>query len=255
MTTTIRPAAPNHVPTKRGPMSSLRKTALVAGLLYVITFISIPTLFLYNSVLKDPNFITGSGPVTPVIIGAILEVIVALTGVGTAVALYPVVKRQNEGVALGFVGSRTLEGAAIVAGVVSLLSVVSLRQAGAGAAALVTGQALVANYNWFFLLGQSLMPVMNALLLGSLLYRSRLVPRILPVVGFIGAALLLTSDVAVLFGVWDRISGPSGLLAIPIALWEFSLGVYLIVRGFKPSPITAGMTAGSTRPAHQDATV
>jgi Domain of unknown function (DUF4386) len=243
MTTTIR------------TMSSLRKTALVAGLLYVITFISIPTLFLYNSVLKDPNFIVGSGPVTPVIIGAILEVIVALTGVGTAVALYPVVKRQNEGVALGFVGSRTLEGAAIVAGVVSLLSVVSLRQAGAGAAALVTGQALVANYNWFFLLGQSLMPAMNALLLGSLLYRSRLVPRILPVVGFIGAALLLTSDVAVLFGLWDRISGPSGLLAISIALWEFSLGVYLIVRGFRPSPITAGMTAGSTRPAHQDAAV
>jgi hypothetical protein len=254
MTTTARTTAPN-VPTKRGPMSSLRKTALVAGLLYVITFISIPTLLLYNSVLLDPNFIIGTGPVTPVIIGAILEVIVALTGVGTAVALYPVVKRQNEGVALGFVGSRTLEGAAIVAGVVSLLSVVSLRQAGAGAAALVTGQALVANYNWFFLLGQSLMPVMNALLLGSLLYRSRLVPRVLPIVGFIGAALLLTSDIAVLFGLWDRISAPSGLLAIPIALWEFSLGVYLIVKGFKPSPITAGMTAGSTRSAHQDATV
>jgi hypothetical protein len=234
-------------------MSSLRKTALVAGLLYVITFISIPTLFLYGPVLSDPNFIVGSGPDTPIIIGAILEVIVALTGVGTAVALYPVVKRQNEGVALGFVGSRTLEGAAIVAGVVSLLSVVSLRQAGAGAAAVVTGQALVANYNWFFLLGQSLMPVMNALLLGSLLYRSRLVPRVLPIVGFIGAALLLTSDIAVLFGLWDRISAPSGLLAIPIALWEFSLGVYLIVKGFKPSPITAGMTAGSTRPAHQDA--
>jgi hypothetical protein len=230
-------------------MDSLRKTALVAGVLYVITFVSIPTLVLYGPVLGDPNYIVGPGPDTAVIIGAILEVIVALAGVGTAVALYPVVKRQNEGVALGFVGSRTLEGAAIVAGVVSLLSLVTLRQAGAGANAAATGQALVAQYNWFFLLGQSLMPVLNALLLGSLLYRSRLVPRVLPVVAFIGAALLLVSDVAVLFGAWDRISAPSGLLALPIALWEFSLGIYLIVKGFKPSPITAGMTASSTRAA------
>ena len=229
-------------------MDSLRKTALVAGLLYVITFVSIPTLVLYRPVLSDPNYIVGPGPDTPVIIGGILEVIVALAGVGTAVVLYPVVKRQNEAAALGFVGSRTLEGAAIVAGVVSLLSLVTLRQAGAGAGALATGQALAASYNWFFLLGQSLMPVVNALLLGSLLYRSRLVPRILPLVGLIGAPILLASDIAVLFGLWDRISAPSGLLALPIALWEFSLGVYLIVKGFKPSPITAGMTAINNQP-------
>jgi hypothetical protein len=254
MTSTVRNTAPN-VPTKRVPMSSLRKTALVAGALYVITFISIPTLVLYSPVLSNPNYIVGSGPDTPVIIGAILEVIVALAGVGTAVALYPVVKRQNEGVALGFVASRTLEGAAIVAGVVSLLSLVTLRQAGAGAGALVTGQALVGSYNWFFLLGQSLMPAVNALLLGSLLYRSRLVPRILPLVGLIGAPLLLASDIAVLFGLWDRISAPSGILALPIAAWEFSLGIYLLIKGFKPSPITAGMTATSTRPGYQDAAV
>jgi hypothetical protein len=237
------------------PMDSLRKTAFVAGALYVITFISIPTLVLYGPVLSDPSYIAGPGPDTPVIIGAILEVIVALAGVGTAVALYPVVKRQNEGLALGFVGSRTLEGAAIVAGVVSLLSVVTLRQAGAGGGALVTGHALVAQYNWLFLLGQSLMPALNALLLGSLLYRSRLVPRILPLVGLIGAPLLLASDIAVLFGLWDRISAPSGILALPIAAWEFSLGVYLLVKGFKPSPITARLTASNGRPAYQDASV
>jgi hypothetical protein len=229
-------------------MDSLRKTALVAGLLYVITFVSIPTLVLYGPVLSDPNYIVGPGPDSAVIIGAILEVIVALAGVGTAVVLYPVVKRQNEAAALGFVGSRTLEGAAIVAGVVSLLSLVTLRQAGAGAGALATGQALAASYNWFFLLGQSLMPVVNALLLGSLLYRSRLVPRILPLVGLIGAPILLASDIAVLFGLWDRISAPSGLLALPIALWEFSLGVYLIVKGFKPSPLTAGITTAGAQP-------
>ena len=167
MTTTIQPTRAKTNATKGVPMDSLRKTALVAGVLYVITFVSIPTLVLYGPVLSDPNYIVGPGPDTAVIIGAILEVIVALAGVGTAVALYPVVKRQNEGVALGFVGSRTLEGAAIVAGVVSLLSLVTLRQAGAGANAAATGQALVAQYNWFFLLGQSLMPVLNALLLGS----------------------------------------------------------------------------------------
>jgi hypothetical protein len=223
-------------------MNSLRRTALVAGLLYLLTFVSIPTLVLYGPVLSDPNYIVGPGPDTSVIIGGILEVIVALAGIGTAVVLFPVVKRQNEAAALGFVGSRTLEAAAIVAGVVALMSIVTLRQAEAGVGALASGQALVAQYNWFFLLGQSLMPVVNALLLGSLLYQSRLVPRILPVVGFIGAALLLASDVAVLFALWGRVSGPSGLLAIPIALWEFSLGVYLTVKGFRPSPITYGMT-------------
>jgi hypothetical protein len=248
MTTTTQPTRAKTTATKGVPMDPLRKTALVAGLLYVITFVSIPTLVLYGPVLSDPNYIVGPGPDTPVIIGGILEVIVALAGVGTAVVLYPVVKRQNEAAALGFVGSRTLEGAAIVAGVVSLLSLVTLRQAGAGAGALATGQALAASYNWFFLLGQSLMPVVNALLLGSLLYRSRLVPRILPLVGLIGAPILLASDIAVLFGLWDRISAPSGLLALPIALWEFSLGVYLIVKGFKPSPITAGMTAINNQP-------
>ena len=241
--------------TKRVPMDSLRKTALVAGALYVLTFISIPTLALYGPVRNDPNFILGPGPDTPVIFGGVLEIIVAFAGIGTAVVLYPVVKRQNEAAAMGFVGARVLEAAAIVAGVVGLLSVVTLRQAGAGPDAVVTGQALVAQYDWSFHLGQSLIPVANALLLGSLLYRSRLVPRILPLVGFIGAPLLLASDIAVLFGLWERVSGPSGLLAIPIALWEFSLGVYLVVKGFRPSPITAGMVAATTRPAYQNAAV
>jgi hypothetical protein len=152
-----------------------------------------------------------------------------------------VVKRQNEAVALGFVSTRVLEAGTIFVGVASLLAVVTLRQTGAGPDALVTGQALVALYDRMFLLGQSFIPALNALLLGSLLYRSRLVPRVLPVVGFVGAALLLASDVAVLFGLWDRVSALSAIAALPIALWEFSLGAYLVVKGFKPSPITAGM--------------
>jgi branched-subunit amino acid transport protein AzlD len=229
--------------TKRVPMDSLRKSALVAGVIYLITFISIPTLTLYGPVRNDPNYIVGPGPDTPVIFSGVLEIIVALACIGTAVVLYPVVKRQNEAVAMGFIGARVLEAAAIFAGVVSVLSVVTLRQTGAGADALVTGQALIALHNWTTLLGQGFLPAVNALLLGSLLYRSRLVPRIIPLVGLIGAPLLVASAAATLFGLKDQVSALSAIAALPIALWEFSLGVYLVVKGFKPSPITGGMVA------------
>ena len=217
-------------------MSPLRKTALVAGVFYLLTFVSIPTLFLYGPV-KGANYILGPGPDTAVLVGGVLEIIVALAGIGTAVTLYSVVKRQNGGVALGFVGSRVLEAATIFAGVACLLSVVTLRQAGAGAAGLVSAQTLVALYNRTFLLGQSFIPAVNALLLGSLLYQSRLVPRVLPLLAFIGAALLVASDIGVLFNLWGQTSAAASLAALPIALFEFSLGVYLIVKGFKPSPI------------------
>jgi len=122
-------------------------------------------------------------------------------------------------------------------GVACLLTLVTLRQSGLGPDALITGRALVAMYDRMFLVGQSFMPAVNALLLGSLLFQSRLVPRVLPVIGLIGAPLLLAGDVAVLFGLIDRTSSPALLLAIPIALWEFSLGVWLVVKGFRPSPI------------------
>jgi hypothetical protein len=226
-------------------MTPLRKTALVAGALYLLTFVSIPTLALYGPV-REPTYIAGPGPDTGVIWGGVLEMIVALACIGTAVVLYPVLKRHNEALALGFVGIRVLEAATIVAGIVILMSVVTLRQAGAGPEALVTGQALIALRDWTFLLGQGLLPAVNALLLGTLLYQSRLVPRILPLLGLIGAPLLVTSAAATMFGLWDQVSPASALLSIPIALWEFSLGVYLIVKGFKPSPITTGMAATST---------
>ena len=219
---------------KEDPVKFTRKIALVAGVLYLLTFVSIPTLALYGSV-RGANYVVGPGPDTSVILGVVLEMIVALAGIGTAVTLYPVLKRQNEGVALGFVGVRVLEAATIYAGIVSLLSVVTLRQAGAGAGALVTGQALVAQYYWTFLFGQSFLPAVNAVLLGSLLYQSRLVPRALPVLGFIGAALLVAAWTATLFGLVGQVSPASALAAIPIALWEFSLGVWLIAKGFNPS--------------------
>ena len=234
-------------------MTSLRKTSLTAGVLYLITFVSIPTLFLYGPV-KESNYILGAGPDTGALVGGLLEVIVALAGIGTAVVLFPVVKRQNEGAAMGFVGVRVLEAATIFAGVVSLLSIVTLRQAGAGSGALATGQALSAQYHWTFLVGQALLPGLNALLLGSLMYKSRLVPRWLPTLGLIGAPILIASVAAKYFGVYDEMSAWSALAALPVAVWEFSLGVYLTVKGFRPCRITAEMTAETTPAAHRETT-
>ncbi len=251
MATTVRTTAANRV-----PMTSLRKTALVAGVFYLITFISIPTLALYGPVKNHRDWILSSGSHTGVLVGGFLEVIVALAGIGTAVTLYPVVKRQNEGVALGFVAARILEAAMIFTGVISLLSLVTLRQdlggaagaTGANAAALVTtGASHVAVYNWTFLLSQSLMPGINALLLGSLLYRTRLVPRAIPVLGLIGAPLLICTVIATLFGGFKL--GSPELAALPVGAWELSLGVWLVVKGFKPAPITAAPITADMTPA------
>lgn len=216
-----------------------RKISLAAGILYLLTFVSIPIGVLYMSVLNDPNYIIGAGPDTGVIVGGILEIIVALAGIGTAVVLYPVLKRQNEALALGFIGTRVLEASTIFADVVCLMAIVTLRRSGVGPEALITGKTLVALYG-LFRLGQNLLPAVNDLLLGSLLYRSRLVPRILPVLGIIGAPLLIANTIVFMFGVT---SGPlyllTGIGVLPIAIFEFALGVWLTVKGFKPGPITA----------------
>jgi hypothetical protein len=256
MTTLRTTATKRTMATKRAPVDKMRKTALVAGVFYLVTFISIPTLALYGPVKNHQDWILGSGGHTAVLVGGFLEVIVALAGIGTAVTLYPILKRQHEGAALGFVAARVLEAGLIFTGVVSLLSLVTLRQAGASgpdAAALVTTAAShVAVYKWTFLLGQSLMPAINALLLGTLLYRSRLVPRIIPVIGLIGAPLLICTVIATLFGSFKL--GSPELAALPVAAWELSLGVWLVVKGFRPSPITAEMPAADTAPAYPDVT-
>lgn len=222
------------VSTERTPMSSLRKTSLVAGVLYLLTFVSIPTLALYSS-LHEQNYIVSHGSDTGVIIGTILEIIVALAGIGTAVALYPVLKKQNEGMALGLVSSRILESCTIFAGVAFILTNVTLRQTGAGADALVTSHTLVTMYDRMFLIGQSFMPAVNDILLGFLLYKSCLVPRSLSLIGLIGGVLLITGDISVLFGFIGQHDPSTSLFAVPVALFEFSLGVYLTFKGFKPS--------------------
>jgi Domain of unknown function (DUF4386) len=171
-------------------VDSTRRTALVAGLFYLITFAaSIPAVFLLAPVLNHPAYIVSPGADTRVLWGCFLDLVNALACIGTAVALFPVVRRQNEAFALGFVTSRMLEAAIIVIGVISLLAVVTLRQDLAGApgtdtASLVTtGRALVAVHDWTFPLGPGLMPGINAVLLGYLMYRSGLVPRLIPRAG------------------------------------------------------------------------
>ena len=227
-------------------MTSTRTIAFVTGVLFIITFItSIPAAFVfYPPVLNDPTYIISAGPDMGVKLGALLEVILVVANIGTAVVLYPLVKRQNHIIALGYVTARVMESAMIAVGILSILSVVSLRQdfagvAGADAASLVPiGSALVAVHDWTFLLGPGfLAPLGNGILLGYLMYRSGLVPRGMAMLGLIGGPLLLVAFVGVLFGVFAQVSLPVAIATIPEFLWELSLGIYLVVKGFKPSPI------------------
>lgn len=243
---------------KRVPMDSMRKTALIAGGLYLTTFVtSIPALALKGPVLHNVNFILGAGSQTSVVLAGVLDVACALAGIGTALALYPVARRHSERAALGFIASRVVEATIIVVGVISLLSIVTLRQhvagvAGTDAATLVTtGRSLVAIHNWTFLLGPGVMSGVNGLFLGYVMYKSRLVPRIIPIVGLIGAPILLASATATMFGVFGQTSTWGALAGFPIALWEFSLGVWLVAMGFKPSPITEDMTLPNEPPAYR----
>jgi hypothetical protein len=226
--------------TGRVPMNSLRKTSLLAGVIYLLTFVSIPTLSIYSQV-KGANYIIGSGPDTPAIIGSILEIIVALAGIGTAVVLFQILKKQNERLAIGLIASRVLEASCIFVGVGFILTIVTLRQSGSGEDALVISHMLAILYDRIFLISQSLLPAVNDLLLGFLLYQSRLVPRALSMIGLVGGPILIIGFITVMFGFIGQDDPLKGLFAIGVALFEFSLGIYLVVKGFKPSPITDGM--------------
>jgi hypothetical protein len=235
MTAIAHPPAASQATTDQ-----MRRTARIAGALYLLTFVSIPTLVLYAPVKDHADFVLGVGSDTRVMWGALSEVIVALAGIGTAIVLFPVARRQSEIAARGFVTFRVLESSMIFVGVVSMLSIISLRHIAttpdADPASLVTvGHTLVAVYNGTFLLGQSLMPPINGLLLGYVMYRSGLVPRILPIIGLIGAPLLIASDIAIFFGAYPLVSPLAALAALPIAAWEFSLGAWMLIKGFKPS--------------------
>lgn len=193
----------------------------------------------YAPVLKDPGYITGAGPDTSVLVGAFLEVLLIIANVGTALTLFPVLKRQNEVLALGYVTARLVECGFIAVGILSLLTVVTLRHAVAGtdaAALTLVGQALVAIKNWTFLLGPAFVGVLGTgLMLGYLMYRSGLVPRPMAVLGLIGGVLVCVSGSAVLLGALGQGGSLQTLATMPEFFWELSLGVYLTVKGFKPA--------------------
>jgi hypothetical protein len=217
-----------------------QKIARVTGVLFLITFItSIPAYFFYVPVLDDPRYIVGAGADARVSLGAMLELMLIIANIGTAVVLYPVVKRVNEILALGYVTARIVECAFIAVGILSLLTVVALRQgaaAGADAGSLVTaGQSLVALHEWTRQLGPGfVVGVGNGLILGYLMYRSRLVPRGMAVLGLIGGPLIIVTGVGVLLGVLEE-GGVWQVAVIPEFFWELSLGIWLTVRGFNPS--------------------
>jgi hypothetical protein len=240
--------------TAKPPMDPMRKAALAAGLFYIGTFVfSIPALGLYDGVLNDPNFVLGAGSAQGVLWGALIEILTALTGIGTAVALYPVIKRHGPGRAVGFVASRTLEAAMICVGVLAVLAIYTLRHDFAGAtdtaALTTTASGLVAVKDWSFLVGPGIMPAVNALCFATIMYQSRLVPRWIPTLGVIGAPLLAASSIATLFGGWDQVSAIAFFMALPIATWEFSVGVYMTAKGFRDRPATEGDAYSVPAPA------
>ena len=227
-------------------MTSTQKSGRVGGIFFLLTFVfSIPALWFYAPVLHHHNYILGAGHDTRIAIGAMSEVLLAICNIATAVVFYPVLKRQSERFALGYVASRTVESTVIVIGLISLMSVLTLRQDLAGTAAgttslAITGRSLLAVHNWTFLLGPSFCAgVGNGILLGWLMYSSGLVPRRMAMIGLVGGPLAFLAASLALLGVYDQGSGMQGLLTLPEIVWEASLGVYLTVKGYRMAPIIA----------------
>jgi hypothetical protein len=235
-------------------MDTTRKLALAGGLLYLLTFAaSIPTLGLKAPLVDHADWILGHGSSTGVLWGGFLDFVCAVAGIGTAVALYPITRRYSRTSAIGFLASRTLEAAILVVGAISLLSVVTLRNEAIGgdtSSLLTTSRSLIAMHDWSFLFGPGFMPAFNALFLATVMYRFRLVPRLIPLMGLIGAPLLFASTTATLFGGHAQTSGSAFLLALPIAAWEFSLGVYLTIKGVREPVVVAAEDAPVAIPVY-----
>jgi hypothetical protein len=227
-----------------------RRTGRIFGWFFIGTFVTaIPARLLFVDGLDaswtDMRFIPGAGSNTSLKVGAILEFGVIATNIATAVVIYPLVKRLSETVSLGYVTARIMESVFIAIGLMSILSVVDVNDALAGAgrveatALAVQGNSLVNTYEWAFLFGPGLIVGFgNGLMLGYLMYRSALVPPRMAILGLIGGPLLILSFLLILFDVYENGSGPAGLLALPEIAWEASLGIYAAWKGFRPSPIT-----------------
>ena len=223
-------------------MTSTRRTALIFGVLYLLTFVfSIAGVLLYNPVLHPAKFMAGVGGDTRVRLGAVCEVLLIIANIGTALVVYPIFRRQFEVLSLGYVAARLVECTFIAIGIVSYLAVVTLHQQSAGGAAgsvLGDAKSLVAVRNWTFVLGPGFVAGLgNGLILGYMMYRSGLMPRGLSVLGLIGGSLICITGLGVVLDVFARGGTAQAIATIPEFLWELSLGIYPIVRGFKASPI------------------
>jgi hypothetical protein len=228
------------------PTAAEQRTARVMGAWFLGTFVfSIPAFWFYEPLIGHAGYVTGSGQDTRVAVGALLEVCLAVCGIATAVVVFPVLRRVSEGTALGYVASRTVESVLVLVGVLSLMTVVALRQdlgaGGPGGAVVGDARTLLALHDQVSLLGPQLCAgVGNGILLGSLLWRSRLLPRPLVLLGVVGGPLAVLAGVGVLLGAWDLHASLPVAMTAPEALWELSLSVWLLVKGFRPSPVLTG---------------
>jgi Domain of unknown function (DUF4386) len=224
---------------ERGQAVSLdQKRARVFGVLYLITFVtSIPALALYQPVLDHPvGYIASAGQNNRILFGALLELLLIIANIGTAVVIFPIVKRQSEELALGYVAARLFECMFILVGIVAVLGIVTLQQEVAGAAEGSTAYTLAAIKDWTFLLGPGwVVGWGNGLILGYLMYSSGLVPRQMAWLGLVGGALIILSGTLVLFDVADKGGTFQAIATIPESLWELSLGIYCTLKGFRPS--------------------
>lgn len=218
-----------------------RRAMLATGVLFILTFItSIVGLLLYGPVLDNSTYVLGTGHDTRIAFGALCEVGLIITNIGTAIALYPVMKRYSETISLAYVATRIFESMTIAVGMFALLSVVTLRQDfvgadAAGAATLVTvAGALVAIHDWTFLFGPAFCAGFgNGILVGYLMYKSGIIPRRLALLGLVAGPLALATAVAVLFGAYEQTSLPSFIVTVPEIVWESVLGIYLTVKALR----------------------
>jgi hypothetical protein len=221
-------------------VSPTRRISLAFGVLFLITFITaIGALIAFQPVLDDPaGYVAGDGSDNRIYFGALLELLLIIANIGTAVVVFPILRRQNEILALGYVTARIVECALILVGILAVLSLVTLRQEDSGAEAGLIGYTLAEIKDWTFILGPGwVVGVGNGLILGYLMYRSGLVPRPLAALGLIGGPLIILSGTLVLFDVIDQGGTGQGLATIPEFLWELGLGLYATFKGFRPSPI------------------
>jgi len=227
-------------------VSPTRRISFTFGALFLITFVtSILALWLYQPILDDPvGYIAGAGHDNRIFVGVVLELLLIISNIGTALVPYPLLKRQNETLALGYVAARIVECTFILIGILAVLTVVTLQQENAGPNEGTIAYTLAALKDWTFLLGPGwVVGWGNGLILGYLMYRSGLVPRWLAILGLVGGPLIILSGTLVMFAS-DHPGGMlrtlQGLATIPEFIWELGLGIYATVWGFRPSRILSG---------------